>query len=90
MTNCSVCGEPMPEGEQMFKFHGYSGPCPKPPLPREKITDAAVDQIADAINRARYVGGLPERALADEDHSAQEYARRLARAAMAAMREMEM
>ena len=22
----------MPEGEQMFKFHGYSGDCPKPPL----------------------------------------------------------
>jgi len=31
---CEVCGEPMPEGEQMFKFHGYSGPCPKPPLPK--------------------------------------------------------
>lgn len=22
----------MPPGEQMFKFHGYSGPCPKPAL----------------------------------------------------------
>ena len=22
----------MPENEGMFKFHGYSGPCPKPPL----------------------------------------------------------
>jgi hypothetical protein len=21
----------MPPGEEMFKFHGYSGPCPKPP-----------------------------------------------------------
>lgn len=31
---CTVCGDPMPEGEQMFKFHGYSGDCPKPPLPR--------------------------------------------------------
>ncbi len=27
---CTICGEPMPEGEAMFKFHGYSGPCPKP------------------------------------------------------------
>jgi predicted amidophosphoribosyltransferase len=26
---CGLCGEPMPEGEEMFKFHGYSGPCPK-------------------------------------------------------------
>lgn len=29
---CELCGEPMPPGETMFKFHGYSGPCPKPPL----------------------------------------------------------
>ena len=33
-TKCELCGEPMPPGEQMFKFHGYSGPCPKPPLPQ--------------------------------------------------------
>jgi hypothetical protein len=31
---CELCGEPMPAGEEMFKFHGYSGPCPKPPLAR--------------------------------------------------------
>lgn len=31
---CELCGEPMPPGEEMFKFHGYSGPCPKPPLPQ--------------------------------------------------------
>lgn len=24
----------MPTGEEMFTFHGYSGPCPKPPLPK--------------------------------------------------------
>lgn len=29
---CELCGEPMLESESMFKFHGYSGPCPKPPL----------------------------------------------------------
>ncbi len=28
---CELCGEPMPAGEEMFKFHGYSGPCPKSP-----------------------------------------------------------
>lgn len=27
---CALCGEPMPEGEEMFRYHGYSGPCPKP------------------------------------------------------------
>lgn len=26
---CALCGEPMPPGEEMFKFHGYSGPCPQ-------------------------------------------------------------
>lgn len=32
-ATCQLCGEPMPAGEEMFKYHGYSGPCPKPPLP---------------------------------------------------------
>ena len=32
---CELCGEPMPLGQEMFKFHGYSGPCPKPPSPRD-------------------------------------------------------
>ena len=31
-ARCALCGEPMPEGEQMFKYHGYSGDCPKPPM----------------------------------------------------------
>lgn len=26
---CELCGEAMPPGEEMFKYHGYSGPCPK-------------------------------------------------------------
>jgi hypothetical protein len=33
-AKCELCGEPMPENEQMFRYHGYSGPCPKSPLPR--------------------------------------------------------
>jgi len=37
MSKCELCGEPMPAGEEMFKFHGYSGDCPKPPLPRPQI-----------------------------------------------------
>jgi hypothetical protein len=28
---CSVCGQRMPVGEGMFRFHGYSGPCPTVP-----------------------------------------------------------
>lgn len=31
---CQLCGAPMPPGEEVFNYHGYSGPCPKPPLPR--------------------------------------------------------
>ncbi len=34
IAKCEVCGEPMPPGEEVFQFHGYSGPCPKPPLPK--------------------------------------------------------
>ena len=29
---CELCGEPMLPGEEMFKYHGYSGDCPKPPI----------------------------------------------------------
>lgn len=34
---CQLCGEPMPAGEEMFNFHDYSDPCPKPPLPKSKV-----------------------------------------------------
>lgn len=33
---CEICGEPMPQGEEMFNYHGYSGPCPKPPLAKKE------------------------------------------------------
>jgi len=36
LPKCAICGEPMPQGEEMFKFHGYSGPCPKPPMKKEE------------------------------------------------------
>ena len=47
---CKVCGEPMPAGEEMFNYHGYSGPCPKPPKPAEKAFDEGVDAISKAIS----------------------------------------
>ena len=40
---CSLCGEPMPAGEEMFKFHGYSGPCPKPPMAKPERPDLALE-----------------------------------------------
>lgn len=46
-AKCEMCGEPMPEGEEMFKFHGYSGPCPKPPLPR----DNGAEEVKELFKR---------------------------------------
>lgn len=40
MSKCELCGEPMPPGEEMFKYHGYSGDCPKPPSQRDNGIDA--------------------------------------------------
>ncbi len=42
VATCAICGEPMPEAEQMFKYHGYSGPCPKPPLSRETLMETMI------------------------------------------------
>jgi hypothetical protein len=48
--HCELCGEPMPEGETMFRYHGYSIPCPKPPLKgwdwRDKL-HRFIDHLAD-------------------------------------------
>jgi hypothetical protein len=35
---CELCGEPMPAGEEMFNYHGYSGPCPKPAQPAPSLS----------------------------------------------------
>lgn len=35
---CGLCGLPMPKGEEMFRYHGYSGPCPTPPKPKPPTT----------------------------------------------------
>jgi len=64
VANCQLCGEPMPPGEEMFQFHGYSGPCPKSPLPRLNIR-AKLEQI---------IGG----GTGNSDHSIPEALRMLA------------
>lgn len=52
VAKCELCGEPMPKGEEMFKFHGYSGPCPKPPLKSRsgrELTSHKVNGLNEAI-----------------------------------------
>ena len=46
---CSLCGEPMPKGEEMFKYHGYSGPCPKPSLPNPKTEIELIKEERDQL-----------------------------------------
>jgi hypothetical protein len=41
-AKCELCGEPMPAGEEIFNYHGYSGPCPKPPLPKVERAESGV------------------------------------------------
>lgn len=43
-AKCELCGDPMPPGEEMFKFHGYSGPCPKPVKTLSRKHDEVVTQ----------------------------------------------
>lgn len=50
---CEFCGEPMPQGEEMFKYHGYSGPCPKPPKPLASPSDWAKAKAFNIITRHR-------------------------------------
>ena len=52
---CKLCGEPMPEGEEMFNYHGYSGNCPKPPLPRpaepeQAASEAMIEKVWEAFH----------------------------------------
>lgn len=61
---CSLCGKPMPPGEEMFKFHGYSGPCPKPtpkepaPSPVEPAGAAPEGREHPMTERAKKVATL--------------------------------
>ena len=50
---CNICGEPMPEGETMFMYHGYSGPCPKPPLlaPHQARVVAEKTELDEKIDK---------------------------------------
>jgi hypothetical protein len=52
---CQICGEPMPEGEDVFNYHGLSAPCPKPPIKRKL---ERVQEMSDAIRNSGFDVGL--------------------------------
>lgn len=56
IVKCELCGEPMPKGEEMFKFHGYSGPCPKPhlhrPVPQQNVKAIKEAQLLSLLEEA--------------------------------------
>lgn len=66
---CQLCGEPMPAGETMFKYHGYSGPCPKPPLKKVEFDVAGNPKLEltvlerEAINALNTLAALPDEVL---------------------------
>ncbi len=76
---CGLCGEPMSEGEQMFKFHGYSGPCPKEPLASREgsfnwgnFGKLAYEKYLDSMKQNKY--GLTRFKAWDDLHAAERLA----------------
>jgi hypothetical protein len=69
MSNCELCGEPMPEGETMFKYHGYSGPCPKPPLPKDtqpRVSDMDLETVQILLDLLNPLHGEIDRQLPNQ------------------------
>lgn len=64
-VKCQLCGEPMPVGESMFITHGYSGPCPKPPLPREKSRGEICEEACSGIPSSALKPGMVKKIIAD-------------------------
>lgn len=50
---CQLCGEAMPEGEEMFFYHGHSGPCPKPPIPAKPTVEDCINACLAAVYAAK-------------------------------------
>lgn len=58
IPKCEICGEPMPVGEEMFKFHGYSGKCPTRPLPKPGRTQEQIRQQAEQLIKDAEAAGM--------------------------------
>ena len=65
---CLVCGHPMPKGEEMFKMHGYSGPCPEPPLIPAWLVRVKAEryELADRVAKLLAFIGSPQFERIDE------------------------
>lgn len=48
-AHCAICCQPMPEGEEMFRFHGYSGPCPAPPAEPPADPSCGTAELSDPV-----------------------------------------
>ncbi len=63
-AKCRICGEPLPDGEEMFNYHGYSGPCPKSPIaqaaapPADETLPAGAPVTPDMVRMALLEGQL--------------------------------
>jgi hypothetical protein len=67
-ATCKLCGHPMPEGEEMFHYHGYSSKCPEPPLKKMQLDPAGAPKLEMTILEAQAVMLLNElKAAADGD-----------------------
>jgi len=57
---CGLCGFPMPKGEEMFQYHGYSGPCPvgygesRPEPPSKEPTKTPLERLVEAAVEAAW------------------------------------
>lgn len=91
LPRCELCGEPMPEGETMFKVHGFSGPCPKPPLPRAAAIDWQASHRRALVRIAKLEEALRDLidAATDLDITSYDYNAVLARAESALAKEGE-
>ena len=69
IKRCALCGEPMPPGEEMSNYHGFSGDCPKPPL-KKPVRMALIEYLHDERDGSFWlditVDGAPYQSLAFE------------------------
>ena len=48
---CELCGEPMPVGEEMFKYHGHYLPIPMADVFKNDLSSAVAKDLAEFLIR---------------------------------------